>query len=536
MSRTEGRIDGKYEVTAELAQTGQETLYAVTAPRGDETPRRLGWFSATTPAERQAFHTYRAALRALQPDGLEDVVARPGAFYALWRPVPGAPLDDFLAQPVRAEEAVEGVRTLAARLAEHGYALQDAEVSIDGPTVRLGRLAPVPPRTPDEVSALNARTLAPLGKGRVRRKRRPLSPLAFLPGLLFLGGAGYLGAEAARTFLNPPVREVPDVAGQPAEQAARALSGRGFRVQYVNGEGPNLDIGDVVSQNPAGGSNLPVDRLVTLTVNDPKPVPVPKLEELNLDQVRAALAENRLKLGTVTTISGALTNTPKGRVIAQVPEAGSTSQRGQPVNLLISDGLSFKQTWLPDLSGMTFDDAREMVRKAGLVVNRVRTQTSDARENTVLTQDPKPYAKVDVGSPVTLTVARARVQGPSRATSSLPLPPAPVQPEPDPEPTIPDVPAGEVPAPPDPVPATPPTTTPAAETRRVNLNYTFPSDLPSGTVDIVVRDADGERVVFNPAATTEVAGALAQQEGISVRGDALFVVRVNGQDFTSFTP
>lgn len=68
----------------------------------------------------------------------------------------------------------------------------------------------------------------------------------------------------------------------------------------------------------------------------------------------------------------------------------------------------------------------------------------------------------------------------------------------------------------------------------MELNYTFPATLPDGTLDILVRDQDGERTVLAGTPSSTVAGATAQQDGISVRGEAVFVVRVNGQEYTRF--
>ena len=75
---------------------------------------------------------------------------------------------------------------------------------------------------------------------------------------------------------------------------------------------------------------------------------------------------------------------------------------------------------------------------------------------------------------------------------------------------------------------------PTVQTRTVRLDYAFPVNLPEGTVDIVVRDQDGERTVLAGTPSSAAAGATAQQEGIVVRGEAVFTVRVNGQEFTSF--
>ncbi|WP_407541184.1 PASTA domain-containing protein [Deinococcus radiomollis] len=592
------RIDGKYEVLSELVRDGHLTLYSV-ALQGQPGPLRLGWFAVGSSAQRSSFHRYRSALKALAPAGLLDVVARPGAYYTVWKPLEGQPLSAFLATPVRGELQVQALRDLATGLTEQGYALTDAEVVFsEGPNgqtePQIGYLVPAD-RSVEEAAAVNAQVLAPLKKGRLRRHRPALSAWAVLPGLLFLGGAGYLGAQAARIYLNPPVHEVLGVIGKPAEGGARMLADAGFRVVYADGEGPGQPVGTVIAQDPPAGTSLPAGRQVTLTVNNPPPLQVPRLDDLSADQVAVALAENRLTRGQVLTVDGTFSGTPKGRVIAQLPAPGATAQRGDPVTLLISGGVGSKQTWLPPLTGLSFDDARDLVRRAGLVVSSVKRQDSSARENTVLTQSPAPYAKVDVGSPVTLTVATLGFTGPSQSAGDLPLPPpppvyvAPVTPPTNPPPatdqggtaqggtvqggtgtapttTVPgtstaqpgagqttpaqntpaQTPAGQAgttqPATAQPttaqptpaVPATPPTATPAAQARSVTLSYAFPANLPPGTVDIVVRDLDGERTVLGNTPSSSAAGASAQQDGIQVRGDAVFIVRVNGQEFTSF--
>jgi beta-lactam-binding protein with PASTA domain len=573
------RIDSKYEVLSELARDdGHQVTYSVTA-HGQPEPLRLCWFAVSSSAQRSSFHRYRAALKALAPAALHDVVARPGAYYTVWKPVEGQSLAAFLALPVRGELPVQALRDLATGLNEQGFALSDAEVVFpeDGEP-QLAYLAPAE-RTLEEATALNAEILAPLKKGRVRRHRPALSLWAVLPGLLFLGGAGYLGAQAARIYLNPPVHEVSGVTGEPAEQAARKLTDSGFRVIYADGEAPGQAVGTVVSQDPVAGSSLPAGRQVTLTVNNPPPLTVPRLDDLDLNGVATALAENRLTRGQVITVDGTFSGTPKGRVIAQLPAAGATAQRGDKVTLLISDGIGSKQTWLPRLTGLNFDDARALVRRAGLVVNKVVQRDSNEREKTVLAQTPAPFAKVDAGSPVTLTVSSVQFTGPNQSAGNLPLPPpvyvpppvqeTPAVPVPDqtttPDPVLPD-PAFTAPAgtdtttpvtPPSEQPVTPAITPPASTTpvtppsatlpatptvpatptpsqsRAVRLDYAFPASLPDGTVDIVVRDDDGERVVFNATPSSSAAGANARDD-VQVRGDAVFIVRVNGQEFTSF--
>ncbi|MBB5233612.1 PASTA domain-containing protein [Deinococcus budaensis] len=570
-------IDGKYEIVREVSREGHVTLSEVRA--GEGVTRQVAWFDVTSPAARQGFHAYRAALRAVAPAGLTDVVARPGAYYAVWQPVTGTPLSEVAAQPVKHEETVQAVSALAAALAEHGYALPDADVVVEGRDVRVAYLRPAPPeRTPEEVARLNAQALAALSGGRVRRQRRrePGAWLSFVPGLLLLGGAVYLGTQAARVYLNPPVREVAAVTGKPGQDAARSLTRAGFRVEYALGDAQGVPIGAVIRQDPAAGTNLPVGRLVTLTVNNPPSVPVPRLEELTVDQARTALRDGALALGKVIRADGTLTKTPQGRVIAQVPEAGATLERGQSVQLMVSTGVRGKETWLGNLTGLPYAAALQQVRVAGLVVTRVIQQPSDAPENTVLDQTPANYVRVPVGSPVVLTVATARASAPSQPTESLPLPPPPVPETPEPElgvpsegdggapavtppaqtPTpetlTPETPAAgsttpapppeslpEAPAAPEQLPAAPPAddaaAPPEAPPRTVNFRYEFPADLPAGNYTISVRDADGERELYGATDSSQFAGALAEGDE-QVRGDAVFIIRRDGQEYATVTP
>ncbi|MEF2280132.1 PASTA domain-containing protein [Deinococcus sp. YIM 134068] len=547
MTAQAGVIDGKYEVVRELAREGNLTLSEVRA--GEGVTRRLAWFDIASPADRQGFHAYRTALRAISPAGLTDVVTRPGAYYAVWQPVAGMPLAEFAAQPRKQEETLEAVRALADQLAEHRYALPDADVVVDGREVRVAYLRPAPPeRTAEEAARLNASALAGLNGGRVRRRRQPGAWLTFIPGLLLLGGAGYLGAQAAQIYLNPPVRDVVAVTGKGAQAAAESLTRAGFRVEYALGDASNVPIGAVIRQDPAGGTRLPVGRLVTLTVNNPPSLVVPRLEELTVAQARAALRDTALTLGQVVRVDGTLTRTPEGRIVAQVPEAGSNLQRGQPVQIMVSTGVRGQDTWIADLTGLSYDAAREHARAAGLVVNRVVERASDAPEDTVLEQTPAPYVRVRVGSPVTLTVATTRYTTPSRPADDLPLPPPvtpttpPATPEAVPDP-VPDTPTTQ-PLSPEQIPATPLTTPEGTATdpaaaegaRTVDFRYVFPSDLPAGSYTISVRDAGGEREILAATDSTQLAGATAEQRGISVTGDVVFVIRQNGVEYTTVTP
>ena len=557
-------IDGKYEVVRELSRSGNVTLYEVNAAAG--ALRRVAWFTVGSQADRQGFHAYRTALRAIAPAGLTDVVARPGAYYAVWQPVTGTPLSEVVTQPQKQQETVEAVQALAAALANHGFALADADVVLDGQSPRVAYLRPAPQgRSVGDIAALNAPTLAALEGGRVKRKKRERAPgawLSFVPGLLFLGGAGWLGAQAAQVYLNPPVRAVASVTGKDARTAAQTLTQSGFRVEYAYGDNANAAVGAVLRQEPAGGTTLPIGRQIVLTVNKPPLMSVPRVEDQTVDQARSLLRDGGLRLGKVVKVDGTLSSTPEGRIVAQVPAQGSSTERGQPVQVMVSTGVQGKETWIADLSGMTFEQARDHARAAGLVLSDYTREPSDGPANLVLRQNPAPFVRVTVGSPVRVVISSARYTPPNTPAGSLPLPPAYVPPLP----AVPDEGQGTetgsgsaTPNTANPGTATPSTSTPdtssttpqeipplpqtglgdnSAQTqtpdplaaRQVNFQYDFPADLPEGSYSVVVQDADGERQVLPATETARLAGQRAQTP-VEVRGNAVFIIRQGSAEY-----
>jgi|GEM_PF-1803379 len=505
------RLDGKYEILRSVPGSSGLPLpvgslsvsdFNVSESQDPQgAPVLIVQLNVQTSEQRTLFHKYRAALKALPSPFLLDVVARPGAYYSVWKPPTGPTLEEYLKQPRKSAVSSEAVRVFAQSLSEAGFALEDADVHLEGGLPVLAGLVPIE-RSSEDIATLNAEVLRALqgGKtsGRARRARkgaekakgtgvkvprvgrvgpRPDSRLArtarfllsVLPGTLLLAGAGYWGARALDVYLNPKVLTVPKVLGLSGQDAALKMRDSGFRVSIVQGEERSLKIGSIIGQDPAPDSALHGGRLVTLTVNNPPPLSVPKVSELSLDSARGVLRDAGLKVGVVRYTFTADLALPKGEVVGQSPETGTQVARGGTVDVLISQGVRPQQTFLPDLTGLSFAEAKAMVKQSLLVLNDVAVQDSDQPEGTVLAQNPAPYAKLRVGMPVRLVVARVpQATPPPRANlDTLPLgqivkhiPPPPPEPI-----VVPDVPV-TTPTPDSstPVPVPTPTPTPNSST------------------------------------------------------------------------
>jgi serine/threonine-protein kinase len=124
---------------------------------------------------------------------------------------------------------------------------------------------------------------------------------------------------------------------------------------------------------------------------------------------QSTLSGQGLRVGTVTDIYSAAQ--PKGAIVSQDPPAGILLRKGQPVNLVLSEGIEY--ILIPDgLVGLSQDDAKSALEAAHLKVGRVIQMNSAVPAGQVLSTDPAAGTTVAAGSKVTLTVSNSHVRVP----------------------------------------------------------------------------------------------------------------------------
>ncbi len=374
--------------------------------------------------------------------------------------------------------------------------------------------------------------------------------IGVIPGLLALVGVAYFGAQAARQFLEPPNVTVPNVVGKTLNEAAEALANARLQLREVDGSDQSKVRGVILAQNPAPGGTLTEQRIVSITVNRPRPLTMPNLAGKSLAEAEIALREAKLKIGRKAVVP-AQEGSPRDFILGQNPPADTEVVRGQAVTLLVSGSRAPEgKTFIPDLTGLSFEDAKQIINLAGLRLVNVKTKTANLPSNTVLEQSPAPDTMVDLEGDATLTVAiTGNAPNPVIPEPPRPKPAVPTTPVPDPNdgqqnptPTDPNNPPNNTDAETLPritsEPSTQPTTpeiqpnTPENPTqgeplnRVVSFSYTVPADRGTVTLEIIVKDDDGSRTVFPPAPLP--AGQPIVLD-IEVRGQGTVTVLLDGQ-------
>jgi serine/threonine-protein kinase len=195
---------------------------------------------------------------------------------------------------------------------------------------------------------------------------------------------------------------VPSVVGQSKAAAVRAIENAGFKAGIEEEYSDRVAAGFVSRQAPTGGASLRDGATVDIWVS--KGSETFTLEDMRgwtESEVDDYLSENDLVGDRHTGKSGAVAD---GQVFKQDPTTGTEVKRGQTISYWISTGKP--QATVPDLSGMTQEQASAALADVGLELAVAGTETSTTvPAGSVIRQDPAADEKVAKGSSVSVVVS-----------------------------------------------------------------------------------------------------------------------------------
>jgi serine/threonine-protein kinase len=222
-------------------------------------------------------------------------------------------------------------------------------------------------------------------------------------------------------FLQSPAdeMEIPDVSGQSEDEARQELEAAEFTNVAPEAREENSDDvpeGEVIETDPAAGESVTADREITIVVSSgPGSQEIPNVVGQDVDSATQALEEAGFEIGDTSEEES--DSYPEGQVIRTDPPGGQSADPGSRINLVVSSGAG--QVAVPDLNGMTRDEAASALEDAGLSANFTE-EDSDQEAGRVIRQDPGPDSQVDPGSSVTVVLARQPQESPPASSEPPP--------------------------------------------------------------------------------------------------------------------
>lgn len=197
-----------------------------------------------------------------------------------------------------------------------------------------------------------------------------------------------------------PDVEVPSVAGMTQEEATTVLEDLGLDVTPEEQASADVPIGEAIGTDPEEGEKLFEGDDITLLVSTgPSELAIPDVRGMSEEEATAELEGLGLTISEVDTTAHDPT-LEEGRAVGTNPEAGTTVDAGASVTLLIADG----QVELPDLTGMTEEEARAALQALDLSSVIKTVESEDEEPGTVVAQSPT-AGLVPIGSSVEVSVA-----------------------------------------------------------------------------------------------------------------------------------
>ncbi len=210
--------------------------------------------------------------------------------------------------------------------------------------------------------------------------------------LLIIGAAIYIGmralgsgagaatetkkeSQSSVVSTESAMAEVPDVTNLAQEEAIALLEKEGLDYTIREKETSDTNPGLVLAQSPNAGTSLEKGAKVTITVSvSSEEVTMPDVVGMDKDDAQTTLED----MGIKVRFSNEYDDTyDEDTVISSSPEAGETVKVGATVTLKVSKGSKDETVEMPDLTGMTYNQAVSAIRSANLTLGTVSEEYSD---------------------------------------------------------------------------------------------------------------------------------------------------------------
>lgn len=217
--------------------------------------------------------------------------------------------------------------------------------------------------------------------------------------LLLVGGGGYwyLTAGPGASVV------VPDVAGEPRDDAAATLEAHDLELTEQEAFDESIPRGEAITSSPPSGSEASKGSDVSVVFSKgPERYDAPDLTGKTTAEATKALTGRHLALGA--TDEAWHESVDKGQVISSDPEAGTKLKRDATVSVVISKGP--EPIDVPSVTGKGASDATQALEDAGLKVERAEdAYSTSVDKGSVISQSPAD-GTLTRGGTVTLTVSK----------------------------------------------------------------------------------------------------------------------------------
>lgn len=196
---------------------------------------------------------------------------------------------------------------------------------------------------------------------------------------------------------GPEIVKVPRVEGEPLARARQDLDKAGLASGMVTKEfSDGVARGKVIRTDPVSGTERHAGSAIALVVSKGSPVDVPDVTGESLEDARADLQDQKLKV--VVAPEQINSTEDAGQIAKQSPAGDARAEEGDTITLTVSKGP--RMITVPDVTGDSVADAKSTLTDKGFKVHVDRPFLSFS--NTVDTQSVDGGGRAPEGSTITI--------------------------------------------------------------------------------------------------------------------------------------
>ena len=227
-------------------------------------------------------------------------------------------------------------------------------------------------------------------------KRLPGSKIGAIVALVVVLAAGVAGGVTYQMELWGG-KIVPDVTGMTQADATYMLQNKGFAVRSTTVPSDSTE-GLVLLMDPGAGARQEEGAEVVIHVSISRTVP--KVVGSSQDSALKALSDNGFENVDVQLERS---DEPEGTVLSVSPEEGQKAKASTGITLKVAQAYT-----VPDVSGMSYNEAVQAIKDAGLSSTAVYVYSETASEGAIMGVEPAAGSKVPSDTVVVVSLAKSR--------------------------------------------------------------------------------------------------------------------------------
>lgn len=255
------------------------------------------------------------------------------------------------------------------------------------------------------------------------KKKKMSKKLVALAVILALIASYFLSTAIFNNFLARS--EVPKVVGLSEEEAEKKLKEKKFKMEVLDEEyNDDIEKGKIARQDPEGGKEARNGSKIGVYISKGKGgVKVPNLRGMDLEDAKDKIEDEGFKVGKISYETSSRT---EDTVLRQTPRASIKVEKGTKINLVVSKKKAEEEkkpetenVTVPNVIGMSRENARAAFINAGLEIGIVSEQFSENPSGTVISQGAQAGSSIAKGTGINVVLSKGTEKKDNTKTTSV---------------------------------------------------------------------------------------------------------------------